>query len=54
MYILKHKDEAFDAFRDFKKHVENNFGCYISCLRSDGGGEYVSHEFDRYLAKHGI
>jgi hypothetical protein len=26
----------------------------IKCLRSDGGGEYFSNEFNEYLKEHGI
>jgi transposase InsO family protein len=30
-------------------------GCFVSTvLRSDNGGEYTSHKFKEYLAKHGI
>ena len=27
---------------------------HIKCLRSDGGGEYFSNEFSRFLYEHGI
>jgi hypothetical protein len=26
----------------------------IKCLKSDGGGEYFSNEFNEYLKEHGI
>ena len=40
--LLKHKDEAFDNFKVFKALVENNLDLEIKCLRSDGGGEFIS------------
>ena len=54
VYILKTKDEVFAIFQQFKKQVEKEFDCYISCLRSDSGGEYVSNEFDNFQVENGI
>jgi hypothetical protein len=34
--------------------VEKEKGVNIKCLRSDGGGEYFSKEFNEYLKEHGI
>jgi hypothetical protein len=34
--------------------VEKEKGVSIKCLRSDGGGEYFSNEFNEYLKEHGI
>ncbi len=34
--------------------VEKEKGVSIKCLRSDGGGEYFSNEFNEYLKDHGI
>ena len=44
--FLKEKFEAFDKFKIFKNRVENEFGIKIKCLRSDGGGEFTSNEFN--------
>jgi hypothetical protein len=34
--------------------VEREKGVSMKCLRSDGGGEYFSKEFNEYLKEHGI
>jgi Reverse transcriptase (RNA-dependent DNA polymerase)./Integrase core domain. len=52
--FLKRKSEAFEAFKDFKKLVENQKERKLKCLQSDNGTEYLSKEFDEYLRKHGI
>ncbi|MDM1593453.1 transposase family protein, partial [Escherichia coli] len=54
VYFLKEKSEALNRFMDFKTYVEKQYGQWIKCLRTDGGGEYVSHAFEDYLRKHGI
>ncbi|MCO5587363.1 hypothetical protein L7F22_041312 [Adiantum nelumboides] len=54
VYFLKAKSEAFEVFLEFKVMVEKENGCHIKCLRSDGGGEYMSHSFDDYLCEQGI
>ncbi|GJT15616.1 retrotransposon protein, putative, ty1-copia subclass [Tanacetum coccineum] len=45
VYLLKHKHEVFETFKVFQKEVENQLGKTIKSLRSDRGGEYMSHEF---------
>ena len=42
MYLIKHKDEAFDMFLSYKTKVENQLDKKIKRIRSDRGGEYVS------------
>lgn len=37
VYVLKSKDQAFDVFVRYKAEVENQTGCKIKTLRSDGG-----------------
>ena len=53
-YILKHKSDAFQRFKEFATLVENQFGRRIKKLWSDNGGEYVSNEFRNYLKSVGI
>jgi hypothetical protein len=36
--LLKHKFEAFEKFKIFKAHVENEMDLKIKCLRSYRGG----------------
>ena len=54
VYILKHKGEVFQRFREWKALVEKTSGRQIKTLRSDNGGEYTSSEFTSYLTKEGI
>src|SRR4051812_47096189 len=48
VYLLKHKDDAFNAFKIYKVEVENQLSRSIKVLRSDRGGEYFSTEFDMF------
>ena len=54
VYLLKHKDETFIAFKNYKAEVENQLGRKIKILRSDRGGEYFSNEFSAFCEEHGI
>ena len=46
---MKAKREVLQHFKHFKNIVEKEIGMQIKCLRSDGGGEYFSNEFSRFL-----
>jgi len=52
VYLIKHKDEAFDMFLSYKTEVENQLDKKIKMIRSDRGGEYVL--FKNYCVKEGI
>ena len=54
VYLMTHKSESFEKFKEFKNEVQNQLGKSIKILRSDRGGEYLSHEFRDYLAECGI
>jgi len=54
VYLMKHKSESFEKFKEFKNEVEKKTGNSIRILRSDRGGEYLSTEFLDYLKEHGI
>ena len=41
-------------FKKFLMYVENQFQTSIRILRSDSGGEYMSHEFQEFLQQKGI
>jgi len=41
-------------FKEFKNLVEKQSECKLKCLRTDRGGEYVSHDFDDYCKENGI
>jgi hypothetical protein len=51
---MKHKSKTFEKFKEFKSEVENQRGKKIKTLRSDRGGEYLSHEFGSHLNNCGI
>ena len=54
VYFMKHKSESFEKFKEFHNEVENQRDQKIKFLRSDHGGEYLSHEFGTHLRKCGI
>ena len=53
IYLMKHKSETFDKFKEFQSEVENLVTREIKFLRSDRGGEYLSYEFGLHLKQHG-
>ncbi|KAK1424219.1 hypothetical protein QVD17_19540 [Tagetes erecta] len=54
VYLMKHKHETFEKFKEFQNEVENQLGKTIKTLRSDRGGEYLSSEFLNHLKERGI
>ena len=54
VYLMKHKHETFETFKEFHNKVENKLGKKINAIRSDRGGEYMSSEFLDHLKKCGI
>ena len=54
IYLMKHKSETFEKFKEFQSEVENHHNKKIKFLRSDRRGEYLSHEFGTDLRKCGI
>jgi len=54
VYLMRHKSETFEKFKEFLNEVENQCGKKIKALRSDRGGEYLSHEFSNHLKSCGI
>ena len=49
MYLMKHKFETFDKFKEYKKMVKNQTEKSIKVLRSDRGGKYLSNKFFDHL-----
>ncbi|GAU26641.1 hypothetical protein TSUD_102510 [Trifolium subterraneum] len=45
-YLIKKKSDVLDVFIKYKSMVERQSGHKLKTLRTDGGGEYVSNEFD--------
>ena len=54
VYLMKHKSEALERFKEFRSEVKKQSDKSIKILRSDQGGEYLSHEFIGYLKENGI
>ncbi|KAK8696819.1 hypothetical protein V6N13_001944 [Hibiscus sabdariffa] len=54
IYLMRHKSEALERFKEFKNEVQNQHGKSIKALRSDRGGEYLSKDFDELLKECGI
>jgi transposase InsO family protein len=52
--LLKTKDQVHEKFKEYKTLVEKQTGYDIKILRSDNGGEYISHEWAVYLKGEGI
>ena len=54
VYLMKHKSETIESFKEFQSEVENHRNKKIKFLRSDRGGEYLSYEFGVHLKNCGI
>jgi len=54
IYLMRNKSESFEKFKEFQNEVQNQLGMTTKFLRSDRGGEYLSHEFGDHLKQCGI
>ncbi|KAJ9546217.1 hypothetical protein OSB04_025924 [Centaurea solstitialis] len=54
VYLMRHKSETFEKFKEYQNEVQNLLDKRIKFLRSDRGGEYLSDEFDNHLIECGI
>ena len=54
IYLLGHKSEAFEKFKEFHQAIQTQFQKKMKILRSDKGGEYISNEFRTFLKNEGI
>ncbi|KAK8586239.1 hypothetical protein V6N13_130760 [Hibiscus sabdariffa] len=54
IYLMRHKSEALEKFKEFKNEVQNQHGKSIKALRSDRGVEYLSQDFEELLKECGI
>jgi len=49
VYFLQNKSEFFYMFKLFLALVDTQFSAAVTILRSNSGGEYMSHEFQSFL-----
>ena len=54
IYLMKHKSETFEKFKEFQSEVEKHHNKKIKFLRSDRGDEYLSYKFGLQLKQCGI
>ncbi|PKU88027.1 Retrovirus-related Pol polyprotein from transposon TNT 1-94 [Dendrobium catenatum] len=54
LFPMRQKSEVFNIFVNFKSYIENFTSSKIKCLRTDGGGEFVSTSLSQFLKQHGI
>eukprot|EP00249_Psilotum_nudum_P025147 c29390_g1_i1 orf=407-4477(+) len=54
VFFLKSKDETFVKFREWLAMVERESGSRLMTLRTDRGGEFMSHEFLNFCNQKGI
>ena len=52
--FLAHKDNAFKAFKNLAKRVQNDKGFYITTIRSDHGREFENESFKSFCNEFGI
>ena len=52
--MLKHKNQAFKSFKQWKLLVENQTGNRVKVLRTDNGLEYLDNEFNEFCKDNGI
>ena len=54
IYLIKHKSETFEKFKEFQSEVENHRNKKIKFLRTNHGGGYLNQEFGLHLKQCGI
>ena len=54
VYLMRHKSDSFEKFKEYRTEVEKQLGKPVKAIRSDRGGEYLSNEFIDHLVQNGI
>lgn len=54
IYFMKFKSEVFDRFQAFVCKIRSETKAFVRTLRTDGGGEFTSNEFEAWLTKKAI
>ncbi|KAJ9565988.1 hypothetical protein OSB04_001954 [Centaurea solstitialis] len=53
-FLLKHKSDASGVIKRFKRVIEKRTGKEIKTFHTDRGGEFTSHELNRFCDEEGI
>lgn len=53
-FPLYNTSDVFQIFVRFHTFVSVQFGISIKCFQSDGGGEFISKQFENFLASKGM
>src|SRR6187399_3221496 len=54
IYLMKHKSETFEKFKEFQSEVKNHHNKEIKFLRSGHEGKYLRYEFGLHFKQCGI
>jgi ribulose bisphosphate carboxylase small subunit len=54
VFLMRHRSESLEKFKEFQNEVENQLGKKIKTLRSDHDGKYLSIKFNDHLKQCGI
>lgn len=54
MYLLTHKSELFEVFKDFVAKSEVHFNLKVENVYCDNGGEYISNDMKNFFKEKGI
>ena len=52
--VLKSKDKVAEKFMLWKPVVEMQSGTQVHVMRTDGGGEFISHAFKAWIFDKGV
>ncbi|KAE9350619.1 hypothetical protein PF008_g6345 [Phytophthora fragariae] len=53
-FLIPSKAMVLDRFKEYCALVKNQYGRRVKCIRSDNGGEYMSHRFNAFCTSSGI
>ncbi|KAD4178669.1 hypothetical protein E3N88_27260 [Mikania micrantha] len=54
VYVIKHKSDTFNKFKEWKVLIENQTGRRIKKLRSENGLEFCNDSFNQFCKENGI
>ncbi len=49
IYPMKNKSDMLEKFKEYLVEAEQQTGCRLQILQTDGGGKYFSSDFVAYL-----